>query len=256
MLESEKGFSLSGRFGMGPIYELLKERFILELPEKSLLNEKVLVKARALSTEEAIGNPEGDDFPLQKGKERLMQAEFKGAYGQAFTDRYGNFEGTLNKILNMPLNNNFRRAILIATMNAVLRQVGKIDRTIHCRDQGPSTCALELVEYIKRRFSRVKILQVGFQPRMVEALSKLYTIRVLDLDVDNIGLEKFGVIIEGPNNTQEAIEWADMLLVTGTTIVNDTIYQFLVEKPVVFYGTTIACAAYLMGWERFCHCAG
>jgi len=42
--------------------------------------------AAALSPEEAIGNPEDRDYPLIVGKERLMQAEFRGALGQAFTD--------------------------------------------------------------------------------------------------------------------------------------------------------------------------
>ena len=46
--------------------------------------------------------------------------------------------------------------------------------------------------------------------------------------------------------------WCDLLLVTGTTLVNGTLPIFLGAKPIVFYGTTIAGAAYLMGWERFC----
>ncbi|MCK5230941.1 MAG: hypothetical protein KAR13_11780, partial [Desulfobulbaceae bacterium] len=76
---------------MVDIYEELKHRALELLKDKNLLNERVQVKARPLSTKEAIGNPEDDDFPLQKGKERLMQAEFLGAKGQAFTDSYGNF---------------------------------------------------------------------------------------------------------------------------------------------------------------------
>ena len=50
----------------------------------------------------------------------------------------------------------------------------------------------------------------------------------------------------------DAIDWADLLLVTGTTIVNGTIEPFLTDKPVLFYGTTIAGAAEMMGWKRFC----
>jgi len=236
------------------VYHELKERALNLCKDQNLLAERVRIRARTLTPEEAIGNPEADDFPLQKGKERLMQAEFRGSFGQAFTDRYGDFEGTLEEILRMPLNNNYRRAILVATVNAVLRHGGWIDRTIHCRDQGPSVCAMELVEHMKEKFGESKILQVGFQPRMVEALSKDFELRVVDLDEDNINSEKFGVLVEGPDKTDEAIEWADILLVTGTTIVNDTIEQFLVNRPVLFYGTTIAGAAHLMGWDRFCAC--
>ncbi len=237
------------------LYDEIKERFRDKIHDRGILKERVLVKARALSTEEAIGNPEGDDFPLQKGKERLMQAEFKEALGQAFTDRYGDFEGPLEQILEMNLSNNYRRAVFIATLNAVLRHIGKIEKTVHCRDQGPSVCALELARHLSQRLGKAKVLQVGFQPRMVEALSKAFDLRVIDLDEDNIGKKKFGVVIQGPEKTVDAIEWADMLLVTGTTIVNNTIEQFLTDKPVLFYGTTIAGVAYLMGWNRFCACS-
>ena len=48
-------------------------------------------------------------------------------------------------------------------------------------------------------------------------------------------------------------DWADLLLATGTTLVNGTLMgPWLGNKPVIFYGTTIAGAAHLMGWERFC----
>ena len=58
------------------------------------------VRARVLTEEEAIGNPEADDFYLQGGKERLMQAEFFDAGGQAFTNRFGNFESSLEDVLH------------------------------------------------------------------------------------------------------------------------------------------------------------
>jgi hypothetical protein len=236
----------------GDIYKELRGRMRDLLTGKDLLNQKVRVHARALTTEEAIGNPEADDFPLQKGKERLMQADFIGSLGQAFTDQYGDFEGSLEEILEMDLKNNYRRAIFVATLNAVLRHMGLIERTIHCHDKGPSLCAEALRDYIKGHYGNKKILQIGFQPRMVEYLAAQFPLRVIDLDPENIGAGKFGVDIEGPEATNEAMKWADLLFVTGTTIVNDTIEQFLGGKPVIFYGTTIAGAAYLMGWERFC----
>lgn len=234
------------------LYKEIGKRMRDLLIGKDLLDQRVLVRARALTTEEAIGNPEADDFPLQKGRERLMQADFLGSFGQAFTDQYGDFEGPLKEILEMDLKNNYRRAIFIATLNAVLRHMGLSGKTIHCRDKEPSLCAESLVENIKRRYGSIKVLQIGFQPRMVEYLAAQFPLRVVDLDPENIGASKFGVDIEGPDATDEAIKWADLLFVTGTTIVNGTIGQFLGGKPVIFYGTTIAGAAYLMGWERFC----
>jgi len=89
---------------------------------------------------------------------------------------------------------------------------------------------------------------------MVEALAPVFSLRVMDLDPDNIGVTRFNILIEGPEATDDIIRWADLMLVTGTTIVNGTIEQSLGEKPVLFYGTTIAGPAHLMGWERFCAC--
>ena len=237
---------------MTGLYDEIKKRTREIMKDQDLFKQKVRVRARALSTEEAIGNPEADDFPLQKGKERLMQAEFAGSLGQAFTDRYGDFEGSIEEVLNMALDNNYRRGIFVATLNALLRHMDRVERTVHCRDQGPAQCAEELREYIQTRYGQVKILQIGFQPRMIESLATSHSIRVIDMDPDNIGTQKFQVLVDGPWKTQEAIAWADLLLVTGTTIVNDTIGEFLNHKPVLFYGTTIAGAAHLMGWDRFC----
>lgn len=240
---------------MTSIYETLKKR-AYELCEKDgLLDRTVTVTARVLSTEEAIGNPESDDFPLQKGKERLMQAAFGRGIGQAFTDQFGDFEGTLKNVLEMPLHNNFRRAIFIATLNAVLHHMGSVQGTIHCRDQEPVECAGLLVPYLQERYSKINIGQVGFQPRIVEAVSKAFPVRLLDLDPDNIGTRKFDVLVEGPEAEGDVIDWADLLLVTGSTVANGTIEQFLGKKPVLFYGTTIAGAAHLMGWHRFCGCS-
>jgi len=236
------------------VYKTLREKAREIAGSKGWLHKTVKVTAKALSIEEAIGNPEETDFPLQKGKERLMQAVFNNARGQAFTDRFGDFEGPLGDILSGRLDNNYRRAIFVATLNAMMRRIDLAHGTIHCRDREPAQCAGELAAYLRYRHKWARIAQVGFQPRMIEVLSRKFPLRVVDLDTDNIGARPFGITIEGPEATKDAIQWADVLLVTGSTLVNGTIGSFLVNKPVIFYGTTIAGAAYLMGWERFCAC--
>jgi hypothetical protein len=239
---------------MTTLYDTLKTRAMALCDEAGITDQVVTVKARVLSTEEAIGNPESDDFPLQKGKERLMQATFGNGVGQAFTDQFGDFEGTLKQVFEMPLENNFRRAVFISTLNAVMHHLGKAEGTIHCRDQEPVKCAEQLVEYLQGKYPGTKICQVGLQPRMLEAVSKAFSVRLMDLDPENIGTRKFGVLVEGPESKDEVMDWADLLLVTGSTVANGTIEQFIGEKPVIFYGTTVAGASALMGWERFCAC--
>jgi hypothetical protein len=234
------------------LYYELKERALRICRDQGILGDKIVVRARTLSPEEAIGNPEGEDFPLQKGKERLMQAEFRGGLGQAFTDRFGDFEGTIDEILGMPLENNFRRAVFVAALNAVLRSLGLVQGTVHCKDEGPTKCANAMASHIMDRYGIVKITQVGYQPRIVQAMADTFDLRVLDLDPENVGTRKSGILIEGSHCAEDAVSWADVLLVTGTTLTNNTIRWFLTDKPVIFYGTTIAGAAHLMGWERFC----
>jgi len=220
--------------------------------EHGLLNEPVTVQARTLTVHEALGDPEGDDFPLQKGKEQLMEAEFRGAKGQAFTDRYGDFSGTLADVAAAALENNFRRAVFVSTFNASMRWLGLCDRTVHCRNKEPAECAALLGAHIDAKYGGVRIAQVGYQPKIIEALSERFALKVLDLDTDNIGSVRHGAEIIGPEGTDDVLQWAQLLIVTGSTLANDTIGRFLTEKPVIFYGTTVAAGASVMGWERFC----
>ena len=234
-------------------YDILKEEFVKIIKENVLESEEVMVQAAPLSPEEAIGNPEDRDYPLMVGKERLMQAEFRGYLGQAFTDMYGNFSGRLSDIIEMDLTNNFRRAVFISSLNAVMRYLGLITKTTHCKNNEPRQCSPELVKYIEENYGHPKVAMVGFQPRMVEALSKRFELRITDMDQANIGSEKFGVIIYSPDRTAEHLGWCDIAVVTGTTVVNNTIDQFRIPKPVIFYGITISGVAKLLGLNHFCY---
>jgi hypothetical protein len=216
--------------------------------------EQIQVIAEPLTPEEAIGHPEDLDYPLLKGKERLVQARFKETPGQAFTDMFGRFEGTIGDILRNELRTNFQRAIFVSSLNAVMNHLGLIDKAVHCRDQEPKRCSLELLTYIRENFGQPKISVIGFQPRMVETLSTEFSLRVTDLDSDNIGTVRFGVPIEGPARARDNLLWCDVVLITGTTLVNDTIGEFLIQKPRIFYGITISGAAKILGWNHFCPC--
>jgi len=236
-------------------YEDIKERFFNLIKDKNLMSLKVqIVSAIPLTPQEVIGKPERNDFPLLKGKEVMIQANFEGNLGQAFTDMPGNYSGSLREILAMSLDNNFKRAVFIATLNAVLRHLNYISKTVHCKDKEPGECATHLVDYIKERFGQPRIAFIGMQPAIVEALSTHFKIRVADLDPDNIGRKKCGVIIEDVSLTKEILSWADIVLATGTTVVNNTLTPLLIEKPIIFYGVTIAGVAYLKGYEQYCFC--
>jgi hypothetical protein len=245
----------TGRKGVIEIktYDILRKEFTGLIKQNGLESEQIIITAAPLSPEEAIGNPEDRDYPLIIGVERLMQAEFRGHLGQAFTDMYGNFSGRLADVISMELSNNFRRAIFISSLNAVMKYLGLVTNTVHCKDNEPRLCSQELVKHIEKTCGRPQIAMVGFQPRMVEALSQQFPLKVTDMDQANIGREKFGVIIESPEKTSQHLEWCDIAVVTGTTVVNDTIDRFRIPKPVTYYGITISGAARLLGLNHFCH---
>ena len=111
-----------------------------------------------------------------------------------------------------------------------------------------------LVDYIKERYNNPRIAFIGLQPAMVEALGGIFKIRVTDLNPDNIGQRRGGVIIEDASNTKEILDWSDIIIATGTTAVNNTLSSLLVKKPILFYGVTIAGIAYLKGYEQYCYC--
>lgn len=236
------------------IYQDLREYFLEMIRERDLAGESIRVRARPLTAEEAIGTPKDGDYPLLKGKERLMEAEFRGARGQAYADLFGNYDGSLREIAELELSDNFRRAVFISSLNSVMRSCNLIEGTVHCRDREPEECGRALDEYLAGNFGELeRAVLVGHQPRLLEALAARCRVRAVDLDPENIGRTRAGVVIEPPEDIGEMIEWADLLLVTGTTIVNGTIELFLdLDKPVVFYGVTIAGPAHILNLNRFC----
>ena len=237
-------------------YENLLKEFKKIVEENGFLNEKITVKGRILTPKEAIGNPKREDYPILKGKEKLILAEFKGAKGQAFTDMPGEFSGTIDEILKRPLKTNFDMAVLISTLNAVCRYLNITDKSVHCKDEEPEKCSKELVDYIKEKYNNPKIALIGLQPAMLQRLSEHFNVRVVDLDIDKIGKIKFGIEVENAEDkTEDLLNWCDIIVSTGSTITNNTIEQFLNKKPVVFFGTTISGTAKLMNLNRFCPCS-
>ena len=233
-----------------------KDKLATLIIERDLSKEPIKVRAKPLTPSEAIGNPERNDFPILKGKERLMQAEFMGALGQAFSDMYGNFEGTISEVLEMELSNNYQRSIFVASLNAIMRYASLVEGTIHCRDNQPGDCSKCLVEFVSKNYRNPKIALVGLQPAMAECLTENYDIRITDMCPDNIGKQKFNHIIQdGSKYNDKVLNWCDLALVTGTTAVGGTIDAILSHasgKETVFYGVTVAGIAELMGFKRFC----
>jgi uncharacterized protein (DUF4213/DUF364 family) len=233
-----------------------REEFYRLLTDRNLLNKEIVINSRVLTPEEAIGNPDRRDFPLLVGKERIMEARFENSVGHVFTDMPGNYTDTLENILNKEIRNNFHRAILIASINAVMRNLGLIEGTIHCKDNEPERCADKILSWLKEQYTdKRRLALIGFQPAFVDRVSKGFEINVLDLNKENFG-ERYGVVVlDGNKYFEKVLNWADIVLATGTTFVNGTIEEIGRVKPIdeiIFYGVTVSGIARLLGLKRVC----
>ena len=234
------------------IYKTLKKALENEVERRHLSGEKIRVRCGALSASEAIGNPEETDYPIIKGKEIMVEAVFKGARGQAFTDEFENADYLIDDLLTMDVTSNKNRAAFISALNAIYRYLDLCDKTIHCKNEEPKECANHLSEALG---AANNILLVGHQPRFLEILASTRNVRVVDMDQDNIGTARLNVLIEPPEATLDAINWCDAIFATGSTIVNGTLTDFLDQgKPALFYGVTISAAAHILNLKKFCHC--
>ncbi|MCI7373334.1 MAG: DUF364 domain-containing protein, partial [Desulfovibrio piger] len=196
------------------------------------------------------------DYPILNGREVMLQARFGEALGQAFTSAPVDFEGSLADVLELDTTHDPQAAgMLVATLNAVLRAVGEIGNTVHCRDDGPELCAERYAALVRERFGTPRIALVGFQPALLARLSKEFSVRVLDLNPEIVGTVRSGVLVEdGMAAYQDVVrDWAELVLCTGSTLCNGSFVNFLdIGKPVLFFGTSCAGAAHVLGAERFC----
>lgn len=224
-------------------------------------NELVEVTVGTLTPKEAIGKPSRQDFPLLEGREVMIEARFRGSYGQAFTDRPNEFKGSLNDVLDMSLDSNDNRAVFDATLNAVMSHLAMVTGVRHCHDEEPEKCAGEMAERILARYGRVKVGMIGYQPAILENLVTVLgadNVRCTDLNPKNIGDKKFGAEIWGGHtDTERLINWCDIVLATSSIIVNATYDEIKAladtyGKRLIIFGVTGAGIAALFELERLC----
>ncbi len=236
------------------IYEKLRQYFENLIEEKNIQNDDISIYIKALDSKQAIGKPKRQDYPLLNGKEVLLEANYKNSLGQAFTSARSSASLKLQDIKGLKIGiDEYDTAIFIATLNAIMLHFNLIKDTVHCKNEEPELCASQIAEYLDKYTSK-KLLLIGYQPAMIEHIKKAgLNLRVLDLNPENIGSARYGVLIEDGKNFEEAIKWSDVILCTGSTIINGSIKNFLnIEKTVYFYGTTIAGPSLILGLKRLC----
>ncbi|MFA5629455.1 MAG: DUF364 domain-containing protein [Dehalococcoidales bacterium] len=241
--------------------EIVRNKLVELVKERKAEGEAVIVTVGALSPLEAIGNTERKDYAILEGKEVMIQAQFGGGYGQAFTDSPREFKGTIEDVLSFDLSTNGNRAIMVATLNAIASHLGIASGVIHCRNEEPAKCGGIIAEEIKKKYGNIKIGMIGLQPAILESLVNRFgadNVNCTDMNPNNIGQNKAGIIIrDGKTETGEMIKWADLILATGSTVANGSFDEInkLVQKAgkkLVLFGITGASVCAITGIERIC----
>ncbi len=218
------------------------------------------VRVRSLTPDEAIGTAD-ENFVIKKGKERVIEARFRDTAGQAFTDAPGNWDGPLGELLELELKENGWRAVFTAGLNAVTSHLGLARGVVHCKDDEPTRCGAEMPELLRQRFKVRRYGMIGLQPAILKEMVDAYGtsgMRIMDLNPDNIGQKREDLIVmDGEKELPKLVEWCQVGLVTGSSLVNGTIDEILelfheAGKPVIFFGNTIAGVAALLNLERVC----
>lgn len=237
-----------------------REALAQVLAQQPELNElEIIVNSRALKGEEAIGSPDRDDFPLLRGKEVLLQAEVPGGVGQAFTADPVAYHGRISSLLELSDDRPGNHALLVASLNALLKRHGQVEHTIHCINNEPEMCADYISRFVLEKHGPCKIGIVGYQPAILEHCVRVFgtsNVRITDLSADVVGTNRFGIdIMDGFSDTGKLAAFADVLLLTGTILANNTYSEVLGEvgeKPCYFFGTTCAALSYLNNQHRLC----
>jgi len=231
--------------------------------QHGLCDTLVTVVATTLTPAAAIGTPCRQDFPILQGRERMIEATIHGARGQAFTDAPITFAGTLRDVLTLSLTENATRAIFVATLNALLCHLRLVTDTVHCKGDAPEQCAATMAEQARGTGARTVGL-IGFNPAIAEALVRVFGaghVRITDLNPDNIGATKYGVVVgDGRTHGAALLNAVDLALATGTILINGTGDALLQSARaagtrVVLYGVTCAAVCHLAARERWCFAA-
>lgn len=243
--------------------EFINARQALEsiIKQNRELNElEISISSRALTSREAIGDTERKDFPLLRGKEVLLQAEAEGALGQAFTADPIAYQGPVQALLDMADDRPGTHALLVSSLNAIYKKLGRISHTVHCTGHEPEKCAQYISQYIFEKHGLCKVGIIGFQPAILEHCARLFEperVSITDLSADVVGTVRYGVMVmDGLTDTKKLVDFADVLLITGTILANGTYAEVLGEvgkkKPFYFFGTTCAALAHLNQMDRLC----
>lgn len=253
-------------------------REVRRLAEALAVDDSAPVAFEVLGVEEALGDPAPyRDFALQRGEERLVECRLKipegvakpgcagerEFRGQCFSSSPSRRTTTLAALLEADSEDSRSMALLIALGNALGVASGRCGATVHCRDGGPQRCAHRMAQEVAARYGSrgLPVGVVGYQPAILGAMTEAFgagSVRMLDLHPSNVGAMRQGVRIgHGEDDWDDFSRECRLVLITGSTLANGSfplLRESLVRQdtPIVFFGTTAALGAEVLGVERWC----
>ncbi len=199
-----------------------------------------------------------EEYAIAKGKEVIMECCFKNSRAHVFTAKPYKGVLTLSKIVNLNLNSIANRSIFFCALNAVMRYLGIVNKTIHCRGSEPEICGIELTKWLRKRYGNIPILLVGYQPAFAKALTKVFDkVFITDMDSDNIGKTVNGVTIVDDSKNSYFMRKVKIALITGSAVINSTLWPLIDEAKAnnvetIVYGVSAAGVAKILKLKRLC----
>lgn len=187
--------------------------------------------------------------------EYRVTADFRGTKGEAYTENPSGFRGSLKEAIMLPPSDGGIDARCLAAVNAVMNHMGLCAGTFPAEFDERRLYTEALFRHMVDNYGRSNIILVGydgyFVKKFVGAEIDFWT---MDRDPDNISQDRFKHIVvnDGKYNREACFAWGRLFIITGSSLTNGTIVQYLDKgKDLLFYGITIAGAATLLGLPWF-----
>ena len=225
---------------MNSFYDLQGTGALLDLP----------VRILADTEPEQTLRPDGDTPSSVSRPEYRVTAILLDHHGEAYTEHPMDFDGTLREALTLPCSDDGIDARTIAALNAAMSVLGQCPGTFSDDPAVHQQYADAICNYLIRNYGRSHIILVGydgyFVKRFMEEELDFWT---MDRDPDHITKDRFNHVIvnSGKYNRESCFAWGKIFVITGSTLCNGTITQYLDQgKDLLFYGITCAGASRLV----------
>lgn len=233
------------------ILELHQEfvnRFVSFPGVRDLLSETVRVVADP--EPETTLLPDKEPPSLINRPEYRVTAYFHDHKGEAYTECPRDFTGTLEQLLSLPMNDQGIDARFVAAVNAVLCFLTGSPGSFPDDPNAHKIYAERICSYVKEHYGTSRIVLIGYDGYLVKQfMDEGLDFWTLDRDPNHITKNRFHHIVvnSGYYNRESSFAWGRIFLVTGSTLCNGTIIQYLNSgKELLFYGITCAGAASLL----------